>query len=192
MRLTDHASFSGNAADLASLAVDCAQGMRLPVDASKTNERLVRYYVTAGVLDRPDRVGRDAAYGYRHLLQMLTLVEEAEKGPLQHITEQHRQHHADAEDRRADDRAKHVGVTHMELGVTKLREGENTDAADDVVVVDPSTQGRHLSCEVLTGKLPFVGEIQEIFNRALAETVHRRLAMENLEAGLAEIARRSA
>jgi hypothetical protein len=91
MRLNDHIHFSGNAADLASLAVDCAQGMRLPVDAGKTNERLVRYYVTAGVLDRPDRVGRDAAYGYRHLLQMLTAKRMVEAGMTLAMVAQHTQ-----------------------------------------------------------------------------------------------------
>jgi DNA-binding transcriptional MerR regulator len=91
MHLNDHASFSGNAADLASLAVDCAQGMRLPVDAGKTNERLVRYYVTEGVLDRPDRVGRDAAYGFRHLLQLLTAKRMVEAGMTLAVVAQHNQ-----------------------------------------------------------------------------------------------------
>ena len=80
MRLTQHTEFSGNASELAALAVACGRGLRLAFDAGKTNERLVRYYVTEGVLDRPERVGRDAAYGYRHLLQLLTARRMADAG----------------------------------------------------------------------------------------------------------------
>ena len=72
MNLQDHTHFSGSASDLAALAIVCGKDWGLPVDPDKTNERLVRYYVTEGIVDRPDRVGRDAAYGYRHLLQLLT------------------------------------------------------------------------------------------------------------------------
>lgn len=80
MRLTQHSLFSGNATELAALAVECGRGLRLPFDTAKTNERLVRYYVTEGVLDRPERVGRDAAYGFRHLLQLLTARRMADAG----------------------------------------------------------------------------------------------------------------
>jgi hypothetical protein len=72
LNITDYTDFSGSAADLATLAIACSKDFGLPVDPDKTNERLVRYYVSEGVIDRPDRVGRDAAYGYRHLLQLLT------------------------------------------------------------------------------------------------------------------------
>jgi hypothetical protein len=73
-------SFSGNAAELAALAIERGRMYGLPVDPDKTNERLVRYYVAEGVLDRPDRIGRDAAYGYRHLLQLLTARRMAQAG----------------------------------------------------------------------------------------------------------------
>lgn len=36
------------------------------------NERLLRHYVSMGVVDRPARQGRDAIYGARHLYQYLT------------------------------------------------------------------------------------------------------------------------
>lgn len=80
MRLTQHTEFSGNASELADLAVACSRDLRLALGTDKTNERLVRYYVTEGVLDRPERVGRDAAYGYRHLLQLLTARRMADAG----------------------------------------------------------------------------------------------------------------
>ena len=70
--MDDPQNFSGNAADLAALAIERGRAYGLPVDPDKTNERLVRYYVSEGVMDRPDRVGRDADYGFRHLLQLLT------------------------------------------------------------------------------------------------------------------------
>jgi DNA-binding transcriptional MerR regulator len=71
--------FSGSAADLADLAITCSRNLGLPGDASKISERLIRYYVTEGLLSRPIRIGRDAEYSYKHLLQFLasrTLMEE--------------------------------------------------------------------------------------------------------------------
>jgi DNA-binding transcriptional MerR regulator len=35
--------------------------------------RTVRYYQSIGVVDRPDREGRDAVYGWRHLLQVVAV-----------------------------------------------------------------------------------------------------------------------
>ena len=63
--------FSGNATELAQAVTDCAKVLGLDIDAEKTNERLVRYYQTEGVLDRPDRHGRDSTYHFRHLIQVL-------------------------------------------------------------------------------------------------------------------------
>jgi hypothetical protein len=78
--MDDPQNFSGNAADLSALAIERGRACGLPVDPDKTNERLVRYYVAEGVVDRPDRVGRDATYGYRHLLQLLTALRMAQAG----------------------------------------------------------------------------------------------------------------
>jgi len=39
--------------------------------SEKLTERLIRYYAAEGVLDKPDRLGREAAYHFRHLLQLL-------------------------------------------------------------------------------------------------------------------------
>ncbi|MGP1386280.1 MAG: MerR family transcriptional regulator [Thainema sp.] len=54
------------------------------------NPRLVRYYTTQGVLDRPARQGREARYTYRHLLQLLVvrrlLVEGYSTTAIQPIT----------------------------------------------------------------------------------------------------------
>lgn len=72
--------FIGNAQELADATLECAFHHNWPIDADKTNERLVRYYVTVQVLDKPNRVGRDASYQYRHLLQLLMARRMLDKG----------------------------------------------------------------------------------------------------------------
>lgn len=72
--------FIGNAQELADAALDCASRHNWLIDADKTNERLVRYYVTVQVLDKSNRVGRDASYQYRHLLQLLIARRMLDKG----------------------------------------------------------------------------------------------------------------
>jgi DNA-binding transcriptional MerR regulator len=69
--INQYQGFSGNAVEMASVATQCVQFLQLPGDLDKINERLVRYYVAEGLVDRPKRVGRDAEYGYVHLLQFL-------------------------------------------------------------------------------------------------------------------------
>lgn len=41
--------------------------------ADAVNPRLVRHYTTQGLLDKPEKIGREVRYGYRHLLQLLVL-----------------------------------------------------------------------------------------------------------------------
>lgn len=72
--------FIGNAQELADAALECASHHNWLIDVDKTNERLVRYYVTVQVLDKPNRVGRDASYQYRHLLQLLIARRMLDKG----------------------------------------------------------------------------------------------------------------
>ena len=69
--INQYQGFSGNAVEMASVATQCAQFLQMPGDLEKINERLVRYYVTEGLVDRPKRIGRDAEYVYLHLLQFL-------------------------------------------------------------------------------------------------------------------------
>ena len=69
--INEHQHFSGNATDLANLASQSARYLGLPGDLEKINERIVRYYVAERLVERPERVGRDAQYGYKHLLQFL-------------------------------------------------------------------------------------------------------------------------
>ena len=69
--INQYQGFSGNAVEMASVATQCAQLLKMSGDLEKINERLVRYYVTEGLVGRPKRIGRDAEYGYIHLLQFL-------------------------------------------------------------------------------------------------------------------------
>ena len=80
MSLNLYNNFSGSAADLVAAALACAPEYQIAVDPDRTNDRLVRYYVTEGVMDRPARIGREAAYGFRHLLQLLTARRMADAG----------------------------------------------------------------------------------------------------------------
>ena len=89
MSLDNQRNFTGNATALCEAALVCAQSMGLELDEDKTGERLVRYYVAEGVIDRPERVGRDAAYGWRHLLQFLTARRMARAGTALSVVAQH-------------------------------------------------------------------------------------------------------
>ena len=68
--LQSFAEFAGNAAELCAAVVEASRLHDWPVDP-KLNERLVRYYAGEGVIDRPERQGRDSTYGFRHLVQLL-------------------------------------------------------------------------------------------------------------------------
>ena len=84
--INEHQNFSGNATDLANLASQCTRYMNLPGDLDKINERIVRYYVAEGLVERPERIGRDAQYGYKHLLQFLAGRFFVERGyPMQMV-----------------------------------------------------------------------------------------------------------
>lgn len=91
MSLNLYSDFSGSATDLVAVALACAPECQIAVDPDRTNDRLVRYYVTEGVMDRPERIGRDAAYGFRHLLQLLTARRMADAGMLLSAIARHNQ-----------------------------------------------------------------------------------------------------
>lgn len=71
-------SFWGSVLELAELATH--QARSLGIDAGKINERLIRYYTTEGVISKPDRLGREAAYHYRHLLELLAARRLTQEG----------------------------------------------------------------------------------------------------------------
>lgn len=86
--IQNYQRFSGSAADLADLAITCSRNLGLPGDVTKISERLIRYYVTEGLLSRPIRIGRDAEYSYKHLLQFLASRSLMEEGyPMQKVAD---------------------------------------------------------------------------------------------------------
>jgi DNA-binding transcriptional MerR regulator len=68
-KLDDHEGFWGHAEEL----IDRAKRLQkvAGVNLKTISVRLVRYYAAEGVIDKPDRLGREAAYHYKHLLQLL-------------------------------------------------------------------------------------------------------------------------
>lgn len=70
-RLSAYSQFSGNAELLRDAVADANTLQGLNLSVADLNERVIRYYATEGVIDKPDRVGRDAIYQFRHLLQIL-------------------------------------------------------------------------------------------------------------------------
>lgn len=84
--LEEYKGFWGTGAELTERAKFLGKSMGFK--AEKLTERLIRYYTAEGVLDKPDRLGRDAAYHFRHLIQLLTARRLADEGvPLAVISE---------------------------------------------------------------------------------------------------------
>lgn len=69
MKIQDQKSFWGSGMELAEKATLCAR--ELAIEGEKINLRLIRYYASEGIINRPDRLGKEAAYNYLHLLQLL-------------------------------------------------------------------------------------------------------------------------
>lgn len=63
--------FQGNSDALIVKAQEVAKTLNLDQEAVEGNERLLRHYVSMGVVDKPSREGRDALYGFRHLVQFV-------------------------------------------------------------------------------------------------------------------------
>ena len=74
--LNTYQDFKGSSDQLTLAAGKLAESLSLALEPSEGeaegNERLLRYYVSLNVVDKPDRQGRDAVYNFRHLLQYLT------------------------------------------------------------------------------------------------------------------------
>jgi DNA-binding transcriptional MerR regulator len=73
----EHRPWLGNAEELAELANKVQRDTGVD---SEINERLVRYYVTMGVLDRPRRTGKEARFSFRHLSQLIILRRMLDQG----------------------------------------------------------------------------------------------------------------
>src|SRR6202158_5345820 len=70
-----HAPWNARGLAAHATALVDAAGVR-PTNASARaapSARAVRFYVASGLLDRPEGTGTGAIYGYRHLLQLLSI-----------------------------------------------------------------------------------------------------------------------
>lgn len=78
LKIQDAKSFWGSGLELAEKATHCVKAMGL--DSEKINQRLIRYYAAENIINKPDRLGKEAAYNYLHLLQLLVARRMAQGG----------------------------------------------------------------------------------------------------------------
>ncbi len=64
-------SWEGTAAELANVVADVLQELDIVDDEVSPNERLVRHYAQQGVLERPERRGKEALFGFRQIVEFL-------------------------------------------------------------------------------------------------------------------------
>jgi len=69
--LLDWENWSGTAAEMVSVVAQIMQDIGMRDDGTEPNERLIRHYVSVEILDRPTRVGKEAIYSFRQLLQFV-------------------------------------------------------------------------------------------------------------------------
>jgi hypothetical protein len=82
-------NWSGNAQQLANELELVTKKLGIPDTDVNPNERLVRHYVSLGILDRPTREGKEAIYRYHHIIQYLAARSLARDGwPLAKVAEQ--------------------------------------------------------------------------------------------------------
>jgi DNA-binding transcriptional MerR regulator len=79
-KLENHEGFWGPAEELIDRA-KCLQKVA-GVNLKTITVRLVRYYATEGVIDKPDRLGREAMYQYKHLLQLVLARKLSDHGAM--------------------------------------------------------------------------------------------------------------
>src|SRR5436190_1694673 len=70
--LEQWADWRGTAGELSEVIRDLLERFGMEREPVPT-ERLVRYYVTEGVLTRPDREGREARFGFRQIAEFLAV-----------------------------------------------------------------------------------------------------------------------
>jgi hypothetical protein len=71
-RWTDkYRDWEGTAAELAEVAAAIEAELGIPEGDTRPNERLVRHYVHVGILDRAERRGKEAYFGFRQIVELL-------------------------------------------------------------------------------------------------------------------------
>src|SRR2546426_234190 len=98
-----HAPWNARGLAAHATALVDAAGVR-PTNASARaapSARAVRFYVATGLLDRPEGTGTGATYGYRHLLQLLSIkIRQREGQSLETIRNEMRDVTGDALERK--------------------------------------------------------------------------------------------
>jgi len=98
-----HAPWNARGLAAHATALVDAAGLR-PTNASARaapTARAVRFYVASGLLDHPDGTGTGAIYGYRHLLQLLSIkIRQREGQSLEAIKKQMKDLTGDALERK--------------------------------------------------------------------------------------------
>lgn len=72
MAWTDkYRGWEGTAAELADVAAAIEAEIGIPEGDTRPNERLVRHYVHVGIIDRAERRGKEAYFGFRQIVELL-------------------------------------------------------------------------------------------------------------------------
>lgn len=71
MNIGSYRDWQGNGSELARLAGDILSDEGFTDDPASLNVRLIRDYTARGIVDRPERHGKEASYGFRHLIQLV-------------------------------------------------------------------------------------------------------------------------
>jgi hypothetical protein len=69
--LRRHSNFEGGIDDLASTAEKALAAIGMGEGDLSLNARLIRDYTQRGILSRPERQGKEAVYGYQHLVELV-------------------------------------------------------------------------------------------------------------------------
>ena len=89
IELSTKFGWTGNADELAASASEILGERGLADDPVSPNVRLIRDYGHRGIVDKPERRGKEAIYSFRHLLQFVAARSLVSDGwPLAKIAEQ--------------------------------------------------------------------------------------------------------
>lgn len=81
-------SWNGSIDELASIAAKFISDVDVASTSPRPNPRLIRDYVSRGIMSKPERVGKEARYGFRHLVEFLACRQLVSDGwPLSKIAD---------------------------------------------------------------------------------------------------------
>lgn len=68
---TRYQDWEGTASELAAVVADVSRELNITDEDVTPNERLIRHYAQHGVLERPERRGKEAIFGFRQIVEFL-------------------------------------------------------------------------------------------------------------------------